>query len=66
MFTFKTLSTFFKIFLFGCIVLTCFQSCDDEPVDPLVVVDTDDDGIPDASDNCPNDFNPDQEDFNDW
>ncbi|TYA60083.1 choice-of-anchor B family protein [Formosa maritima] len=65
MFTFKKQLTFLKIFLFGCIILTCFQACDDEPVDPIIIVDTDDDGIPNATDNCPNEFNPNQEDSND-
>ncbi|MFL0353379.1 choice-of-anchor B family protein [Xanthomarina sp. GH4-25] len=65
MLTFKKTLNFLKIFLFGFVILTCFLACDDEPVDPLVIVDTDDDGIPDATDNCPEIFNPNQEDLND-
>ncbi|PNQ74995.1 regulator [Hanstruepera neustonica] len=49
-------------FYFLIIGLVVLQSCDDEPVDPIVVVDSDNDGIPDAQDNCPSISNPNQSD----
>ena len=51
----------FQILLLGCFIVL-YQSCDNEPVDPIIIVDTDSDGIQDAIDNCPQIANPNQED----
>lgn len=37
-------------------------SCNNEPVVPIILTDTDNDSIEDTLDNCPNTFNPNQED----
>ncbi|MGB1307572.1 MAG: choice-of-anchor B family protein [Oceanihabitans sp.] len=50
------------LFLSGCLLVT-FQACDDEPVDFEVVQDSDNDGIENDTDNCPNTANPNQEDM---
>jgi len=52
----------FQILLFVCFILWSYQSCDNEPVDPIIILDTDNDGIADNLDNCPSSFNPNQED----
>jgi choice-of-anchor B domain-containing protein len=43
--------------------ISVFQSCDDEPVDPIIIVDSDNDGVPDNQDNCPSISNPNQSDI---
>lgn len=49
--------------IFICVVIfSTLQACDDESVDPIAIVDTDNDGIPDGEDNCPETSNPNQED----
>ncbi|WP_191858620.1 choice-of-anchor B family protein [Hanstruepera ponticola] len=55
-------SYFTTILSFVLFSLTVFQSCDDEPVDPIIIVDSDNDGIPDSQDNCPSISNPNQAD----
>jgi choice-of-anchor B domain-containing protein len=64
MLTLKKTWYIFTIILFASIVITSIQSCNDEPIDPTLLVDTDDDGFADNIDNCPNIFNPNQEDAN--
>lgn len=49
------------LFLVGFLVIQ-FQSCDNEPVDPIVIIDTDNDGVEDSQDNCPLNSNQDQAD----
>lgn len=51
-----------KLLLVLSVILTSFQSCDDEPVDPIAIIDSDNDGVPDGQDNCPTIANPNQED----
>jgi choice-of-anchor B domain-containing protein len=64
MLTLKKTLHIFTIILFSSIVITSIQSCNDEPIDPTLLIDTDDDGFADNIDNCPNIFNPNQEDSN--
>ena len=52
----------FKTFFLITLAFALVQSCDDEPVDPVIVVDSDNDGISDGQDNCPSISNPNQED----
>ena len=52
----------FKALLLCVFILTLIQSCDDEPSDPITVVDSDNDGLLDGQDNCPTISNPGQED----
>lgn len=53
----------FTILLVCFVVLSTTISCDDELVEPAATaVDSDNDGIPDATDNCPSVSNPNQED----
>lgn len=60
----KTIITpnLFKALLLCVFAFTLIQSCDNEPVDPIIVVDSDNDGVSDGQDNCPTIANPDQED----
>ena len=51
-----------KRLIFGCLVLTVFQACDNETVDFLPITDADNDGVADAIDNCLFVANPGQED----
>lgn len=51
-----------QILLFVGFLVFQFQSCDNEPVDPIVIIDTDNDGVEDNQDNCPLNSNPDQTD----
>jgi len=53
-----------NLLIIGGLLFTSFQACDNEPVDftPIVIVDSDGDGIQDSDDNCPNTPNPNQED----
>ena len=51
-----------RILLLGSFLTLAFQSCDNEPVDPIVIIDTDSDGVEDTQDNCPLNSNPDQAD----
>jgi len=44
------------------LLLFAFQSCNNESVEPIVIIDTDNDGIPDNVDNCSQTSNPNQED----
>ncbi|HZW62728.1 MAG TPA: choice-of-anchor B family protein [Flavobacteriaceae bacterium] len=53
------------LFLILALISLPFLSCDNEPVNIVQVTDTDEDGIPDSVDNCPNTANPEQEDTND-
>ncbi|TYB78934.1 choice-of-anchor B family protein [Bizionia myxarmorum] len=55
---------FTKILLLCAVVLSLTTSCsDDETVNPVSTsIDTDNDGVPDNEDNCPNTPNPNQED----
>ena len=57
------LSYFLTVLFYSSLCITLFQSCDDEPADPIIVVDSDNDGIPDSQDNCPSISNPDQSDI---
>lgn len=52
-----------KIFSFVCISVIYFQSCDDEPVELVQIIDNDNDGIEESADNCPLIANPNQEDL---
>ncbi|WP_223032557.1 choice-of-anchor B family protein [Hanstruepera marina] len=56
------MKTIIKTLLFALLTIAFIQSCEDEPVDPVIVVDTDNDGVPDGIDNCPSISNPNQED----
>jgi hypothetical protein len=49
-------------FLFVCFSLLSYQSCDNETVDPVIIVDSDNDGVQDSADNCQSISNPNQED----
>lgn len=51
-----------KAILLCVFALTLIQSCDNESVDPIIVVDSDNDGVSDGQDNCPSISNPNQED----
>ena len=52
----------FKFLLIVCVLFSFAQSCSDEPADPIIIVDNDNDGIADNVDNCPTVANPNQED----
>jgi len=51
--------------LLSCFVIILFQNCNDEQVEVIPIVDTDNDGIADNIDNCYLVFNPGQEDLDD-
>ena len=53
---------FLKIVILVCLTIFISHSCDNEPVEPIVIIDTDNDGIPENVDNCPSVANPNQED----
>jgi len=53
----------FQILLFGCLLMTLYQACNNEPVDFVKITDTDSDGMADDIDNCPLISNPDQGDI---
>lgn len=55
----KLPSSFYTIICLSLIVI----SCKVEPIDNPIILDTDNDGIEDVLDNCPDVFNPDQEDL---
>lgn len=56
--------TFLKYFTLACFSFTIIQSCNNEPVESVTIIDTDSDGIEESIDNCPLIANPNQEDFN--
>jgi hypothetical protein len=60
---FSKINYWLFIILIGSFVLLEI-SCNNEPVVPIILIDTDNDGIEDALDNCPDSFNPNQEDAN--
>ncbi|WP_396602833.1 choice-of-anchor B family protein [Algibacter sp. R77976] len=45
-----------------CFLISCIQSCNDEPVEMITIVDTDNDGVEDSEDNCPAIANTNQDD----
>ena len=57
----KKKSSFLSLLCFMAL-FTMLQSCDDEPVERVQIVDTDGDGIPNSVDNCVSVSNPDQAD----
>lgn len=59
----KKIAKVFFIFFLGGILIVFNQSCSNESVKPIEVIDTDIDGIGDALDNCPETANPDQADI---
>ena len=60
MLTFRNKKTILTIVLLSFFMTPLFQSCDDEPVDPIIIADSDGDGIANNVDNCPGISNPDQ------
>ncbi|MFD1062734.1 choice-of-anchor B family protein [Winogradskyella litorisediminis] len=50
------------LFLLFCSISITILSCKDEDAPTIEIVDTDDDGVADEDDNCPNTPNPNQED----
>ena len=56
------IASLFKALLLCVFIIVLIQSCDDEPSDPIVLVDSDNDGLIDGQDNCPTISNPGQED----
>ena len=59
---FKKSIRFLSYALIGCLMAFTSQSCNNEPVEPIIIVDTDNDGLPNGQDNCPTISNPGQED----
>ena len=62
MFKLKNIKTVYVALLLSLFIMPTFQSCDDEPVDPIIIADSDGDGIANNVDNCPSVANPDQAD----
>tara|TARA_R110000868_G_scaffold100524_5_gene276343 strand:+ start:4933 stop:6285 length:1353 start_codon:yes stop_codon:yes gene_type:complete len=56
------ISNFFYTLLFGGLLMTLYQNCSDEPVKPIILIDSDNDGVEDNIDNCILISNPDQSD----
>ena len=54
--------TLLKILFLGYFSLLIIQSCDNESVEPVIIIDSDNDGIEESIDNCPSIANPNQED----
>ncbi|TBN03292.1 choice-of-anchor B family protein [Hyunsoonleella flava] len=53
-----------KVYAFAFVVSLVFYSCNTETVEPVIIIDTDNDGIADNIDNCVSTPNPNQEDVN--
>ena len=60
----KSIVKLLRILILVCFLTVLNQSCDDEPIDPLIVnnSDADSDGIDDSTDNCIAIANPNQDD----
>ncbi len=59
----KKIAKLFLIHFLACLLVILNQSCNDDSINPLVVTDSDNDGVLDNVDNCPSISNPNQEDI---
>ena len=59
----KKITQVFYVLFLGCLIILFYQSCSNESVTLIEVIDTDNDGISDNLDNCPEKANPNQEDI---